>query len=348
MDLGQKFDDVIPIPQDEGPNAVCSITYPDGFDEAMNYFRAILDLNEHSERALDLTGVCIQFNPANYTTWWFRRQILASLSSPPAGLRSNFKFFDLSFIEKDLELARNMGGSNPKNYQIWYHRRSILEQSFVERTNEEDVLTLIEDELDYIASVLKEDPKHYHAWSHRQWTLQAIKIEEKWEAELSFIDMLLDDDVRNNSAWNQRWLVSHRGSKSASFSLRKAEIEIDYAIEKARLDVYNESPWKYFVAIVKEQCKFNHKEDSDLRLFLDAEKKIEETKTLFEETSKKDSMECIHLHAAYIDILEIKGDKESCEKALDFVNALETRYDPIRKKYWRIRGEKLQKSILEE
>ena len=48
MDLKKVFHDVTPIEQDDGPNSVCAINYPDGFSEAMDYFRAMLDMNEHS------------------------------------------------------------------------------------------------------------------------------------------------------------------------------------------------------------------------------------------------------------------------------------------------------------
>ena len=46
--LSEVFADVTPIPQDDGPNPVCSIDYPNGFVEAMDYFRAILKMGEHS------------------------------------------------------------------------------------------------------------------------------------------------------------------------------------------------------------------------------------------------------------------------------------------------------------
>jgi protein farnesyltransferase/geranylgeranyltransferase type-1 subunit alpha len=174
--------------------------------------------------------------------------------------------------------------------------------------------------------------------------LKTSNIQEKWEDEISFLDELMNDDVRNNSAWNQRWFVAHRGSKSAPFSLAQAESEVQFAIEKAKVDPYNESPWKYFIAIIKEQSRrIGNTEEFPAFLAL-CEKAIEETKVSFEEASKKDGMECTHLLSAYVDILEIKGGEDCRENALGFMHALETRYDPIRKKYWKLRAEKLQKS----
>ena len=68
------------------------------------------------------------------------------------------------------------------------------------------------------------DQKNYHAWQHRQWVLQTFKLfdqvcklhsagaelsgyDDILEQELEFIDKLLLDDIRNNSAWNQRFFV---------------------------------------------------------------------------------------------------------------------------------------------
>ena len=48
MDLPTVFADIKPIPQDDGPHPVCAIDYPEKFVEAMDYLRALIDLDEHS------------------------------------------------------------------------------------------------------------------------------------------------------------------------------------------------------------------------------------------------------------------------------------------------------------
>lgn len=279
-----------------------------------------------------MTALCLRFNPANYTTWWFRRQCLASLSIPPSSdFQSKFTFFSQNFIAKDLALAAKLGGTNPKNYQVWYHRRNLLEQSFSDIKSESDTdevsraLELMNEEIEYIATVIAEDAKNYHAWSHRQWILKSINSESKWNAEIEFINGLLEDDVRNNSAWNQRWFVTHRGSKSIPFPIEDARQEVIFSISQAQQDPYNESPWKYFVALIKEQFRLIGTSPKFVSLIDYSEKALKETKENFEQESSKDGMECTHLIAAHIDILEMKGDGASVSRAMEFAKLLESR-----------------------
>jgi len=167
-------------------------------------------------------------------------------------------------------------------------------------------------------------------------------MESKWNAEIEFINGLLEDDVRNNSAWNQRWFVTHRGSKSIPFAIDDARQELSFSICKAEQDPYNESPWKYFVAVIKEQFRLIGTTPEFASLIGVSEKALEETKANFEQKSKKDGMECTNLIAAHIDILEMKGDKTSIASAIEFAKLLESRYDPVRKKYWKLRAQQLE------
>jgi hypothetical protein len=57
---------------------------------------------------------------------------------------------------------------------------------------------------DFAPEALAADAKNYHAWAHRQVVVAAAGA---WQQELEYVDQLLRQDVRNNSAWNQRGFV---------------------------------------------------------------------------------------------------------------------------------------------
>jgi hypothetical protein len=54
------------------------------------------------------------------------------------------------------------------------------------------------------AEALDADSKNYHAWAHRQVVVAAAGA---WQSEMEYLEGLLQADVRNNSAWNQRAFV---------------------------------------------------------------------------------------------------------------------------------------------
>lgn len=215
----EEYKDITPIPQDDGPFPVCPIAYSPQFVDTMNYFRALLQKDEHSERALKITEEVIDLNAANYTAWHFRRLILKTLTKD---------------LNSELAYVEEMAKDNPKNYQIWYHRRWLVEQ-----------LKDASKELKFTEEILEEDAKNYHAWSHRQWVLKQFKL---WDKELEFINELLTKDVRNNSAWNQRYFVL---CHTTDMSKAVKESEIAYAIERIKKAPSNESAWNYLTGIVK-------------------------------------------------------------------------------------------------
>lgn len=67
-----EWSDVNPLPQDDGPHPVVPISYTKQFRESMDYFRAVLAMDERSPRALDLTSEVIGLNSANYTVVFLR------------------------------------------------------------------------------------------------------------------------------------------------------------------------------------------------------------------------------------------------------------------------------------
>merc|ERR1712216_336152 len=150
-DVIASWKDVVPIAQDDGPAPVVSIQYSSDFRQIMGYFRAILQSNELSERALALTKEVIRVNAGNYTAWHFRRQCLVALKKD---------------LRVEMEFLNNLADENPKNYQLWHHRRAVAEMIGGDGKTE----------LVFSARAIEQDSKNYHAWSHRQWAISHFSL----------------------------------------------------------------------------------------------------------------------------------------------------------------------------
>jgi protein farnesyltransferase/geranylgeranyltransferase type-1 subunit alpha len=175
--------------------------------------RAVLKAGEKSDRVLALTEDALELNPANYTVWHYRREVLKATGAD---------------LKVEMKYCRDIIEEHPKNYQVWQHRRVLVEW-----------LNDPGSELRFTEIILAQDQKNYHAWQHRQWVLATFGL---FDDELEFIDRLLLDDIRNNSAWNQRFFVV---SRSGGWGRETVEREVEYAWEKILLVKRNESSWNY-------------------------------------------------------------------------------------------------------
>lgn len=174
---------------------------------------------------------------------------------------------------------------------------------------------------------------------------------------------MIQEDIRNNSAWNQRWFVSHRGKQQQHqpIGLDVARREADFAIDHgAMLDPYNESPWRYLIGILQEQHQYyqqvqniNNNDDDENKNtnILKAMIVTYEAKTNSNEIrnvlidSNRDPDTCVNMTNARIDLLEMMGidNKDSLQTAILLTDGLATKYDTIRKKYWLLVSKRLRR-----
>ncbi|XP_045450044.1 protein farnesyltransferase/geranylgeranyltransferase type-1 subunit alpha-like [Melitaea cinxia] len=295
------WSDVTPVPEDDGPTPVVVIAHSEKFEDVYNYFRAVLKSNEVSERALQLTKDAVEFNPANYTVWQYRRDLLQALGTDLTS--------ELAYVESVIK-------QSPKNYQVWHHRRVLIEW--------------LQDpslELEVTGDALQQDPKNYHAWQHRQWTIKTFGLFDK---EMDFVDHLINEDIRNNSAWNQRYFVMNNHVGWSDFNVQK---EICYTLEKIKFVKNNESAWNYLRGVL-----LHDKRGISGNAVV----------TSFCEDLYKNRCRSPYLLAFIIDICEEnlrKGESSylyNSERAVDLCQALATKYDKIRSKYWNYYSDKFK------
>lgn len=190
--------------------------------------------------------------------------------------------------------------------------------------------------------------------------MRTVDSEDFWKAELEFSHKLIIQDVRNNSAWNQRWFASHRGLQKP-LDADNAQKEADYAINGAKLDPYNESPWRYLIGLVREEPSLASKYET---------KAAELRQVLV--NANRDADTCANLTSARIDLLEMMGDDESLKQAclyqcdffcgrchtflvysrtfwklqaIDLAQGLATKHDVIRTKYWMLRASEMEAAL---
>lgn len=135
-------------------------------------------------------------------------------------------------------------------------------------------------ELEFISQVLQVDSKNYHTWVYRQWVLSHFgglakgdkkaggpgegQFADLWRGELAYVDKLLREDVRNNSAWSHRyfclfgsgWARTEAGRCEEWWKVGKSweEVvkgEIGFAKGHIITVPHNASAWNYLRACVR-------------------------------------------------------------------------------------------------
>ncbi len=214
------FADLTPVPEHPAGNLVVNIRVSKLFQEASEYFRALLVKGEYSERGLKLAAFVIAHNSANYTAWHYRRKCLELIDGD---------------FNAELAYVSKISQSQAKNYQVWQHRKLVVEK-----------LNNAGNEFKDTKLNLEIDAKNYHVWSYRQWLLRTFPF--KLDEEFAFADSLLQDDIRNNSAWNHRYFLLQTFEKFVPASVER---EVNYAVQSLVQLKYNESAWNYLEGLTR-------------------------------------------------------------------------------------------------
>ncbi|KUI71487.1 Protein farnesyltransferase/geranylgeranyltransferase type-1 subunit alpha [Cytospora mali] len=317
------WDDIVPMPVEDSDGALAAIAYPEDYAEAISYLRAVMAKKEHSTRCLRLTEDIISMNPAHYTVWLYRFSIVQAMQIP---------------IPEEIEWLNQVSLENLKNYQIWHHRRLLMDYYYPEiESKPEEKARLAKSEQDFLAQILAEDTKNYHVWSYRQYLVPKLGV--FGESEIKAAESLVDEDVRNNSAWSHRFFTvfsdpAHTTACSLSTEYDPkvpAEIidrEVKYAQDKILLAPQNQSPWNYLRGVlVKGGRKMGSVEDfvqqfaSDVGV--DGEEKVTST------------------HGLEL-LAEIYAEKGENDKADLCLRRLGEKWDRIRLGYWQWRRQLLK------
>jgi len=145
-----------------------------------------------------------------------------------------------------------------------------------------------------------------------------------YDDELVYVDRLISDDVRNNSAWNQRFFVL----KHTGFTQDVLQREIHYVMMRIRFVKNNESTWNFLRGLLQQG-------DGTMDQFTEVVEFCEELYT--------SGVRSPFLIAFLIDMYEekcIRSDSDSdnivelSSKVLEYCKLMATDYDKIREKYW--------------
>jgi len=164
-----------------------------------------------------------------------------------------------------------------------------------------------------------------------------------WEDEYVYVQSLIAQDCFNNSAWNQKWFVCHRGMHHVPLTPTVAQQEIDETLDCAAIDPTNESPWRYLIGIVKEQGKKLPKDEMNHMLESCRAKTREMQRVLID--SGFEALSFVHMTCALMDIMELNGEDRDWIEAAELAHSLGTLYDTIRQKYWLQREEHCRNKV---
>ncbi|EYE94889.1 bifunctional protein farnesyltransferase/protein geranylgeranyltransferase [Aspergillus ruber CBS 135680] len=318
-----------PIPLNDGSDSgslpLATIAYAADYLEAMSYLRAVMAANEMSDRALKLTEDIISLNPAHYTVWIYRAKILFALEKD---------------LLEELEWLNGVSLTYLKNYQIWHHRQVLMSSTT-------HFPTLPPKESSFLMEMFAQDSKNYHVWTYRHWLVRHFKL---WDhpVELADVESLINTDVRNNSAWNHRFMLrfgprddQHAagmpngdapGSEKGRMAVVDEDVvdgELGYAKAKIVRAPENRSPWAYARGVLRA-----------------ADRGLEEWREFVGKfVIVKEDGEVVVKSTHALEWLADVYARERKEEAVRMLTLLREKYDPIRTNYWDYRIQMISSAV---
>jgi len=236
--------------------------------------------------------------------------------------------------------------------------------------------------------MLSGDAKNYHVWSYRQWLIRRYEL---WTSrlpsgraspfetttEIQETELYIQDDVRNNSAWNHRFFIitgqlpslstpTISNEDIGSAGKEREELlqrEIEYAKAQIRLAPQNQSPWLYISGLsdllhgkegvdsLEEFCQefippstttSDGTETSGL-MGIDMVEELEVWKSIRGQNDEDRRGPAVKSSHALEMLCEIyaKQDSDMKRVAKRGYELLGRLYDPVRKNYWDYLSEKI-------
>jgi len=324
--------DITPLEQYENISPIAPIFYSEEYKDATSYFRGIVKIGEKSQRVLELTETIIRLNPAHYSAWQYRYETLIAISAP---------------LAPEIALMAELAIKSLKNYQVWHHRRLLV-----------TITREAKQELAFIQKCLRVDEKNYHTWSYRQWilahfggtgtTMDENQLEDLgdnslWEGELDFIQIMLNNDIRNNSAWHHRffvvWACGIREGEEDRVHIFKRELT--YVKQSISIVPNNVAAWNYLRGILQHNARpFSSIKDFITPYTIPSPGSVANRDIVdLENTPPAEGAE-LPVPAAIefmADIWEEERTKEGLDKAYELWKSLAIHHDTVRKKYWEYR-----------
>jgi len=150
-----------------------------------------------------------------------------------------------------------------------------------------------------------------------------------YDDELEFVDRLICEDQRNNSAWNQRFFVV----KHLGFTPEVIQRELTYTMNRIRVIKNNESAWNYLVGVLRQ---------SESGLLNSSPEVVQFSEGLYNAGNRSP-----YLLAFLIDMYQEQAsdNNQLAEKVYTLCDDMASKHDVIRRKYWKYVAEHLKAQL---